>query len=83
MDNHYTICSCLSSEHTLRFVLDKENDELYTEVYLNHSNNLFMRIIAAIKYIFGYTSKYGHFDCTIISKQEAKKLSFFLRNYTK
>lgn len=83
VNNHFVICSCLSSEHTLRFMYDKEDKEIYTEVYLNQHNNVFKRIIIAIKYIFGYTSKYGHFDCTLMSAEEAKKLSFFLRGITK
>lgn len=83
MKNHFVVCECLSSEHTLRFIYNKDDKELYTEVYLNNHKNFIVRLLVAIRYIFGYTSKYGHFDCTIINKDEAKKLQFFLKDYTK
>jgi hypothetical protein len=82
-NNHFLICSCNSSEHTLRFMYDKGENEIYTEVYLNQHNNLFKRLLVAVKYVFGYTSKYGHFDCTILNKQSARKLNFFLRDFLK
>jgi hypothetical protein len=83
MRNHFLICSCSSSEHTLRFIYDKSENEIYTEVYLNQHKNLFKRLIVAIKYIFGYTSKYGHFDCTMMDESEAKKLYHWLKHYIK
>lgn len=83
MNNHFLVCECNSSEHTLRYMYDQENKELYTEVYLNNHNSIFKRIYIAVKYIFGYTSKYGHFDCTIMSKKEASKLFHFLRKYNR
>lgn len=81
--NHFLICACNSAEHTLRFMYDKEHDEIYTEVYLNQYNSFLTRLVIAIKYIFGYTSKYGHFDCTIMTKDSAKKLNFFLKDFLK
>lgn len=78
MRNHFVVCDCQSSEHTLRFMYDEENKELYTEVYLNQYRSFFKRVYVAIKYIFGYTSKYGHWDCTMISIPKAHKLKAFL-----
>lgn len=78
MRNHFVVCDCQSPEHTLRFMYDEEEKELYTEVYLNQYRSFFKRVYVAIKYIFGYTSKYGHWDCTMISKPKADKLKAFL-----
>ena len=78
MKNHFVVCDCHSSEHTLRFIYDEEDKELYTEVYLYQHFSFLKRIYVAVKYIFGYTSKYGHFDCTIINKIETLKLKEFL-----
>lgn len=82
-NNHFLICSCKSSEHTLRFMHDKDENEIYTEVYLNQHNSFIRRLMIAFKYIFGYTSKYGHFDCTILSESEARKLFYFLKKVVK
>lgn len=82
MDNHFVVCSCSSSEHTIRFIHDAENNELYTEVQLKQHRSFFKRIFVAFQYLIGYTSKYGHWDCTLVSKEEARKLTTFLRTYT-
>ena len=65
-------CVCTSPEHTLRFMLDDE--ELYTEVFLNNPNNFFKRMWIAIKYVFGYKCKYGHFDCFVMKPGDEDKL---------
>lgn len=80
MKNHFVVCVCETPEHTLRFMYDEEEKELYTEVYLNQYRSFFKRVWVAVKYVFGYTSKYGHWDCTIISKPKADKLKAFLNN---
>ena len=69
----YLECACYSSEHTLRFIYDQEENELYTEVHLN-SYGFVKRLLIAIKYIFGYQSKYGSFDCFIMNPKDRKKL---------
>lgn len=81
MENHFVVCSCNSSEHTLRFVYDKEHDEMYIEVQLIHHTSFLKRVVAAIKYIFGHTSRYGVWDCTLIDKKEAIKLKHFINRY--
>ncbi len=73
---HYFECRCGSSEHTLRFVLDKEDGELHTEVYLNQWRPLWKRVWVGIKYIFNYKSKYGHWDCWILTREDAKRLRY-------
>lgn len=80
MKNHFVVCACNSSEHTIRFMYDSEEKELYTEVYLNQHNNFFKRLKIAVKYLFGYTSKYGHFDCTMFSPDEVIKLRAFMNS---
>lgn len=75
----YLECACYSPEHRLVFKYIKDETyedypELYTEVHLHQPNNIFKRIWIAIKYIFGYKSKYGCFDCFILRPQDAWKL---------
>ena len=71
----YLECSCYSAEHTLRFSYDdNDTNELYIEICLYNYNSIFWRALAAIKYVFGYKSRYGHFDCMILERDKVKKL---------
>lgn len=71
---HYFDCHCGSAEHTLRFVMNKEDNELYTEIYLNQWRQPWKRIWVAIKYIFGFKCRYGHWDCWTLDPEEVKRL---------
>lgn len=79
MNNHFIICSCNSSEHTVRVV--KDDEDVWIETQLNPTKNFLQRVVAATKYIFGYECKYGHWDCTLISPQEGRKLYHFLKRF--
>jgi len=74
------ICSCNSLEHQLSFWYDDEYNELYTEVHLYTYKNIFKRIISAIKYVFGYKSKYGDWDSIIFKNDDVEKLKNYLNN---
>lgn len=77
-------CVCTSDQHTLRFSLDSydpKDVELYVSVFLNQYRNFFCRIWIAIKYIFGYKCRYGHWDCTILKIEDADRLIDLLENY--
>lgn len=81
----YMDCQCLSPEHTLRYMFtpynnDKDPPEIYTEVYLC-KQGFWKRIWIAIKYVFGYQCKYGHWDCTILTPSEVPKLQKLLNKY--
>lgn len=73
IENKYVSCSCHSPEHLLIFMQDEEFDLIYLYVGLK-KQNLFKRIFNAIFYIFGYQSKYGHFDEFIIDKNNSKEI---------
>lgn len=69
------ICECHNVEHQLVFsYFEDEDDEVYVDIYLIPEHNILKRIWNAIKYIFGYRSKYGHFDSFIFQKSDAPKL---------
>lgn len=77
-------CVCSSDEHILRFKLDAcdpDDVELYTSVFLNQYHNFFGRLWIAIKYLFGYKCKYGHWDCTMIKLEDANRLIKLLEEY--
>lgn len=71
------ICSCCSPEHQLIMEADFDDDGIptvYCSVHLMPELNIFKRIWAAIKYIFGHRSVYGEFDEFIFKSQDADKL---------
>jgi len=67
-------CICFSNEHTLRFVYIEEYNELYLDVYLHQYRNIFKRVWVAIKYVFGYKSKYGHWDWWSLRPEDTKRM---------
>lgn len=89
MKNEYFECACFSDEHTLKFILDdgktdKKNyePEMYCGIFLSDTK-LFSRIWQAIKYIFGYKSRYGHFGNWILNKNDIERLENLLSEYKK
>lgn len=79
----YIECECHSPEHTLKFTYDFEDKEIYTSVYLHQYHNIWQRILIAVKYLLGYQSQYGAFDCFLADKPKIKELrDFFNVAYT-
>jgi hypothetical protein len=79
----YLPCECASSEHAIVFVLDKENKELWLEIHLNTYLPWWKRVWSAIKYIFGYKSEYGHFDCWMMRPDDANKIIELMKEISK
>jgi len=69
MQTEYFNCTCYSPEHTISYTFDPEDGELYTSIYL-YKWSFFKRLWIAIKYIFGYTSKFGDFDGGIVFRDD-------------
>ena len=77
-------CVCKTDEHTIKFKLDvyDPNDiELYISIFLNQYRGFFHRLLIAIKYLFGYKCKYGHWDCTILRPEDTGRLIALLQKY--
>lgn len=64
----------MNVEHQLIFSYFPEDNEVYMAVHLIPEYNIWKRIWTAIKYIFGYKSRYGHFDEFIFDKSDADRL---------
>ena len=67
------ICSCHSPEHQMIFRTIDGDDDVYITIHLCKLP-FFKRLWHGVKYIFGYTSKYGDFDEIIISPEKVNKL---------
>ena len=73
-ENSYIDCECSSLEHTIRLSYCREHDPSESRVYIHlflKKGKFIERLILGIKYIFGYTSKFGHHEETIITKDKA------------
>lgn len=79
--SYFFECECGSSEHTLRFDLDREVPTLYTSVFLNDWRPWYKRVWVGIKYIFGYKCKYGHWDCWSLRESDAKDLLYLVDEF--
>jgi glyoxylase-like metal-dependent hydrolase (beta-lactamase superfamily II) len=75
MDIKYLECACHSPDHTMIFT--KDDDLIYVSVHLSHGN-LWFRLYNSIRYIFGYTCRYGHFDEFILDDTNKNKLEKIL-----
>lgn len=72
--NELFICQCNSPDHQLIFSYDTDWKDVFVSVNLKPESNIFRRIWIAIKYIFGWKSRYGAFDEFIFKRSDAEKL---------
>lgn len=78
----YIECDCYSMAHTIRFMSDVENREVYTEVRLVNHDSVLKRLMTAVKYVFRKpTSQYGDYDCSLLSGKKIDDLIEFLKNH--
>jgi methionyl-tRNA synthetase len=84
LDGTYLVeCSCGSDEHDLKFTIDAECEEIFLSTFLHHYRPWYQRVWVAVKYVFGYKCKYGHFDCTTMRKEQVDQLQKCLTEFYK
>lgn len=86
MERKFILCECGWAEHQLLFFYDPDEDDsrfysLYVEVHLSTWKGFFRRLWAAIRYVFGYRSRYGHWDSIMIDVKQAKELLDFITKF--
>lgn len=76
MKEELLICECNNLEHQIvfRYFEDEDWNEVYMTTHLSDCSNFWQRLKYAIKYVFGYKSRYGAFDEFIFRKEDAEKL---------
>lgn len=76
MKQEFLICECSNVEHQIEFKYFEEADikEVYMSIHLSQSHGFWSRLKYAIKYLFGYKSRYGAFDEFIFRREDADKL---------
>jgi hypothetical protein len=87
MSNLYLECACSSNEHLVKVTYDVDSgipsaSFVSIEVQLS-KQSWYRRIWPAIKYVFGYESKYGHWDETLLNLQQVGKLHALLHTFSK
>lgn len=82
-ERHYFDCVCKSEEHLVSFSLYNEDGikELYLTTHLSQENNIFQRAWLAVKYIFGYRSRYGNFGTWVLAEEDVDELMELLTKY--
>lgn len=75
MQTEYFECSCHSPEHTLSLAFDDDEDlpAIYGHVFLGE-NPWYKRVWMAVKYVFGYKCKYGHFDEFVFNPEDCDRM---------
>ena len=72
-------CKCESYEHHLIFDYDEDSKEVYVAVNLIPHKNILKRLWIAIKYVFGYKSRFGQYDEFMLKPEELKKIAGILK----
>ena len=67
------MCECHSLDHIMLLSYNKEDNEIYVNIRLNHYRFI-ERVKRGIQYILGRKSRFGNFDEFIIQKEDAKKM---------
>ena len=73
MIDEILICACSSDEHQIILHKDEEDKVVYCTIHLVKLS-FWNRLLAAIKYVFGYKCKYGNFEEIILDKRHVNKL---------
>jgi hypothetical protein len=84
--NELFVCDCSDISHNMIFQLWDWGDEapdLNVNVALNHYLPFHKRIWLAIRYVFGFQSRFGHYDTITIRREDLSRLRAILDEYEK
>lgn len=74
-------CECQTHDHHFFLTENLEDKVLYLSVHLSPLYSLFKRINLAVKYIFGFRSRFGDYSETILNIEEIKELRDSLNDF--
>lgn len=89
LENLYVECACTSDEHLVRITcdIDDKHPERDSNVYINVQLSTYLpwykRVVRAVRYVFGYECKYGHWDEAMLNMEQVGKLHMFLHAFGK
>lgn len=73
MKNTILVCDCSSKEHQIVITRDDKDNQIFFEIHLV-KHNFLKRLWVAIKYIFGYSCKFGNFEEFILTEKDKEIL---------
>lgn len=80
-DKEYFECDCGDMDHIMRMFFEKDEvGMMYVSVHLRQKT-FGWRLWHAIKYMFGYRSRYGDFDEFVWGRKEATRFRNMLDRY--
>jgi len=80
-DTEYFECDCGDMDHILRVSYFKdEPEEMYVEIHLRQKTFL-RRLWQAVKYAFGFRSRFGDFDEFLWRPETAKEYRAFIDRF--
>lgn len=83
LKQEYYECQCSTPEHLIVFkLIDKDDDTICATIHLSKLP-FYKRVVNGIKYIFGYSCQYGHFDEFLIDTDTAKRMIKMLNYFQK
>lgn len=78
------VCDCSDASHNIIFQLwewGDEHPELSVHVNLGDYPSFWRRVWLAVRYIFGYKSKYGQYDVMTIRVEDLPRMMSLLENF--
>lgn len=83
--NDYFECTCSSKEHTFCVTSENSDDnyppELFFHFQLIQPNNFIGKLKTAIKYLFGYKCRFGHWDVVNLGEDDTNRLIILLHQH--
>lgn len=70
-------CECGDARHSFTLVRrssQEDSSDLWAEFYLHNDKNIFKRIWAALRYVFGYKTQSSHWSCVNLSNDDINRL---------
>ena len=85
MEREFILCDCGCAEHQVLLQYFPDEDDkfkvLYLTIHLVTYMNIFRRLWAALRYVFGYHCRYGHWDEIVVTKKTAAEMRDFIDKF--
>jgi len=77
MEHELFVCACADIEHQMVLSYFDDEPEVYVSIHLK-KHGFFVRLLTAIKYLFGKQSMYGAFEEIILNDSSVERLNNIL-----
>ena len=81
MNDHFIRCSCGHHEHQAIIAADPDDGLLFVEFHLVTWQNILRRAWVAVRYVFGYRSRFGAWDELVMDRGQVEALRDYLSGF--